>query len=253
MKVMSFSSGGRTRHVYVWVSIIWFTSAVSITASEEVEPFVLSEVAGQCGDNVTLTCHVTLQKSDMKHFAWEAGNKTCQIDNDKHDSEFLCESTVNTHTHTLTLTLLNVMPVDEGRYLCKLRTVQGTKSATTLVKVHGCIGSWHTSINGPHAECRFSGVYPSGIIHWFRGDVNVTNSTSTDEVKDHNGRYDVWSTLDVQKGDPSQLYMCKLWMPSEGKYSQEQHIKKPQESSGNMVKLQWISIMVEVMMVKFMS
>lgn len=102
------------------------------------ELLALSEVAARCGDNVTLTCDATLpDKSVIKHFAWEAGNKTCQIDNDIHDSKFLCESRVNTHTHQLTLTLLNVMPVDERRYLCKLRTVQGTKSATTFVKVHG--------------------------------------------------------------------------------------------------------------------
>ncbi|XP_030262616.1 uncharacterized protein LOC115575016 isoform X2 [Sparus aurata] len=256
MKVMSFSSGGSTRRIYGWVSIIWFTSAVSVTVSEEVELLALSEVAARCGDNVTLTCDATLpDKSVIKHFAWEAGNKTCQIDNDIHDSEFLCESRVNTHTHQLTLTLLNVMPVDERRYLCKLRTVQGTKSATTFVKVHECFGSVITSINWTHAESRFNGVYPSGIIHWFQGGVNLTDSTSTDEVKGHDGRYDVWSTLDVQKGDLNQPYTCKLWIPSEGRYFQslDLYSKKPQESSGNIVKLQWICIMVEFMMVKFMS
>lgn len=85
--------------------------------------------------------------------------------------------------------------------------------------------------------------------------MNLTDSTSTDEVKGHDGRYDVWSILDVQKGDLNQPYTCKLWIPSEGRYFQslDLYSKKPQESSGNIVKLQWICIMVEFMMVKFMS
>lgn len=253
-KVMSLYPGVRTRHGHAWISIICFTLAV--TVSDGVELQTISQVAARCGENVTLTCEATLHHSDITLFTWLVRNKTCQYGDLKPDPELLCASSAPTsQTHVLTVTLLNVMPVNQGSYLCKLRSKVGVKSATTLVTVVDCSGSSNSFINESHAKCWFSGVYPSGVIHWFQGDVNLTNSASTEEEEDQHGRYKVWSTIDVQKGNSSQPYNCSLWIPSVGKYTSSRQLAnvKGQKSSGSVVRLQGIFIMVEIMMLKLMT
>lgn len=206
----------------------------------------------------------------------------CQYPEGQTYPEVLCESTDQPPHHSLTLTLLNVMPVDEGTYLCKLQSDLGAPSEKTVVTVQGklqrfnickyillivlkktktliftdCLGSFDSSINESHAECWFSGVYPSGTISWFQGDVNLTDPASTREEVDHLGLYNVSSTIDVQKGNLSQPYTCSLWIASARKHLQSQQlpvVKKQTESSGSMVNLQWICVMVEIMMVKCMT
>ncbi|XP_031176932.1 uncharacterized protein LOC116065510 isoform X1 [Sander lucioperca] len=255
---MSFSSDARTQHVFGWVSIIWFTSAVSIAGSQRVELQTISQVAARCGENVTLTCDAK-PSGQLKifNFIWLAKNKSmCQYPEGQTYPEVLCESTDQPPHHSLTLTLLNVMPVDEGTYLCKLQSDLGAPSEKTVVTVQDCLGSFDSSINESHAECWFSGVYPSGTISWFQGDVNLTDPASTREEVDHLGLYNVSSTIDVQKGNLSQPYTCSLWIASARKHLQSQQlpvVKKQTESSGSMVNLQWICVMVEIMMVKCMT
>lgn len=262
IKVMSFSSGVRTRYVFGWVSIIWFTSAVSIAVSNGLELQTISQVAAQCGKNVTLTCEATSsEKLDIQLFSWLAINKTqfsrCQYQHKQHDPQVLCESMAETTHHRLTLTLLNVMPTNQGRYLCKLRTTQGVKSDKTDVTVEDCFGSSGSSINNSHAECWFKGVYPIGTVHWFQEDVDLTDSASTQEEQDQHGLYNILSTINVQEGNPSKPYNCSLWMPSATKYISTQYLEIPTfggpGSSGSMVKLQWFCMILEIMIVKFMT
>ncbi|XP_051244931.1 uncharacterized protein LOC127356900 [Dicentrarchus labrax] len=255
IKVMSFYSGVRARHVYGWVSIIWFISAVRIAVSEDVPLQTVSEVVAQCGENVTLPCGVTMQSQlDIKLFSWVRGNKLCTYEDSQLDPEVLCESTEDTPNHRLSMTLLNVMPVDQGEYFCKLRSKVGVGFAKTLVTVQDCFENSKSYIQKTHATCQFRGVYPSGTVHWFQGDVNLTDSAITQEEEDQYGRYDVMSTIDVQKGK-SEPYRCSLWIPSVGKnlHAQELPMVKALESSGSMVRVQWICIMVEIMVVKFMK
>ncbi|XP_035510238.1 uncharacterized protein LOC118322620 [Morone saxatilis] len=256
IKVMSFYSGVRARHVYGWVSIIWFTLAVRIAVSEDVPLQTVSEVAARCGENVTLPCGVTMpSQSDIKLFSWVGGNKSCKYEDSQPDPEVLCERTAETPNHRLDMTLLNVMPVDQGEYLCKLRSKVGVGFARTLVTVQDCFGNSNSYIKNTAATCQFRGVYPSGTVHWFQGDVNLTDSASTQKEEDQHGRYDVVSTIDVPKGKMSEPYRCSLWIPSIGKnlHTQELPMVKALESSGSMVRVQWICIMVEIMMVKFMK
>ncbi|KAK9534820.1 hypothetical protein VZT92_007241 [Zoarces viviparus] len=244
---MSFSSDVMTRHVFGWVSILWLTSAVSIAASQGVTLETISQVFARCGDNVTLTCDAS-SSGDVKSFSWLAKNKSvCQY-GDNGSSEFLCESSAQ--PYRLTLSLLNVMPVDQGTHICKLHSTSGAKSNTTHVTVQDCVGSYGSSINGSHAECWFTGVYPIGTVHWLQGDVNFTLSASTQAEKDPHGRFNVSSSIRVKKGNLNQPYECSLWIPSARKLLSSQRIplvEKQIRSSGCTVTLQWICMMVGIM------
>lgn len=119
-----------------------------------------------------------------------------------------------------------------------------------------CLGPSGSSITKSHAKCWFSGVYPTGTVHWLQGDVNLTESASTREEQDQRGQYNVSSTIDVAEGNPRQPYECSLWIPSAGKYLSSQQLNLPEaqktpDDAGSMVEPQWICMMVEIMMVKF--
>lgn len=191
----------------------------------------------------------------MRYFAWVATNMTCKYEDPQHESGFLCNSTAETSDHRLILTLLNVMPVNQGDYLCKLRSTSGMASLTTVVTVQDCIESSNASINEDQARCWFSGVYPSGKVHWSQGDVNLTLFSLTTEEEDEDGRYNISSTIQIQEGNQSQPYKCSLWIPSTRTTlsSYEQPLVGKQTSSGSRIRLQWIFLMVEIMMVKCMT
>lgn len=97
------------------------------------------QVAARCGDNVTLTCDASSSgQLDNNSLFWVARNKNvCQHREGQPDFKVLCEITAQPPHHRLTLTLPNVMPVDQGEYLCKLRSPQGAKSNKTVVTVQG--------------------------------------------------------------------------------------------------------------------
>ncbi|XP_035471964.2 uncharacterized protein LOC118289241 [Scophthalmus maximus] len=238
---MSFSAGARTQQTFVWVSIIWFTSAVSGGGSQDVELQVIPHLVAQCGQNLTLTCNVSSQRQlGIRLFSWLARNQTVCLYGNESASEALCESAAETSHHRLTLTLIDVMPGNEGKYLCKLRSGQGVNDASTFVTVHDCLQRSGSSVNGSHPECWFEGVYPSGTVHWFQGDVNLTDSASTREERDPRGRYRVLSGLSVEGGNTSLAYVCSLWIPSEGKYlsSRQLTIVRRTKSSASMLDLQ---------------
>ncbi|KAI3360018.1 hypothetical protein L3Q82_014353 [Scortum barcoo] len=126
---------------------------------------------------------------------------------------------------------------------------------TWTISSADCLENLTSSANDSHATCWFSGVYPSGSVHWFQGDVNLTDSTSPQTEMDQQGRFNVLSTVAVQKGNPREPYNCSLWIPSDGKYLSSELVYRvrTQNSSGSIVKLQWISVMVEIVMLKFMT
>ncbi|KAF3846635.1 hypothetical protein F7725_003713 [Dissostichus mawsoni] len=118
MKGMSlFSDVSTQRRVFGWVSIIWFTAGIAVSHGLELQ--TVSQVAAQCGENVTLTCN----------------NKSlCQYDSQHDDPKVKCDYIDEPLPQILTLTLLNVMPTDQGKYLCKLRSIYGVMSNTTVLK-----------------------------------------------------------------------------------------------------------------------
>lgn len=99
---------------------------------------VIPHLVAQCGQNLTLTCNVSSQRQlGIRLFSWLARNQTVCLYGNESASEALCESAAETSHHRLTLTLIDVMPGNEGKYLCKLRSGQGVNDASTFVTVHG--------------------------------------------------------------------------------------------------------------------
>lgn len=105
--------------------------------SQIVKLEVTSEALANCGDNVTLTCNaISSQKLDIKSFAWLDGRKTlCQYENGRPDPDVLCESIAEASHYKLTVTLINVMPVNEGKYICKLQSNLDVVADSTVVTV----------------------------------------------------------------------------------------------------------------------
>ncbi|KAG7505418.1 selection and upkeep of intraepithelial T-cells 2-like [Solea senegalensis] len=243
--MMGLLSGVRELHVSGWILVIWRLSAASIAGSQDVKLQVTPQVVSKCGENVTLTCTASSSRQlDIKLFSWNFKIKpVCQYGENRSDAEVVCESTADASHHNLTLTLMNVMPVNAGKYLCKLQSKVGAKYNSTVVAMQGCLEkNAINSINESHVGCWFTGVYPSSTIHWFCGDVNLTDSTSTKEEEDQHGRFSVSSNINVQKGNASLSYKCSLWMPSKGKYVSSRLLNIPRkiQSSGSTVRLQWI-------------
>ncbi|KAI4822267.1 hypothetical protein KUCAC02_007826 [Chaenocephalus aceratus] len=223
MKGMSlFSDVSTQRRVFGWVSIIWFTACIAVSHGLELQ--TVSQAAARQHDDPKVKC------------------------------EYIDEPL----PQSLTLTLLNVMPSDQGKYLCKLRSRHGMTSNTTDVKVQDCLATSGYDRNESNAECWFNGVYPGGgSVRWSQGELNFTAPAFYQkEEMDHHGRYNILSQLDVQKGNLNQPYTCSLWMPSTSKalFSHELHmVKKLKGSSESMVTLQWICLIMEIIMVKCMT
>ncbi|XP_058509926.1 uncharacterized protein LOC131475678 [Solea solea] len=243
--MMGFLSGVRALHMSGWILVIWCLSAASIAGSQDVKLQVTPHVVSKCGENVTLTCTVSSSHQlDIKLFSWNFKKKlVCQDGGNQSDAGAVCESTADASHHNLTLTLMNVMPVNTGKYLCKLRSQVEAKHGSTNVTIQDCLEKTGINlINGSHIGCWFTGVYPSSTIHWFSGDMNLTDSASTKEEEDQHGRFSVWSDINVQKRDVSLSYNCSLWMPSKGEYFSSSLLIVPSQikSSGSTVRLQWI-------------
>lgn len=257
MKGMSlFSDVSTQRRVFGWVSIIWFTAGIAVSHGLELQ--TVSQAAARCGENVTLTCTVSSSRLDIKYFSWHKNKSLCQYDSQHDDPKVKCEYIDEPLPQSLTLTLLNVMPSDQGKYLCKLRSRHGMTSNTTDVKVQDCLATSGYNRNESNAECWFNGVYPGGgSVRWSQGELNFTAPAFYQkEEMDHRGRYNILSQLDVQKGNLNQPYTCSLWMPSTSKtlFSHELHmVKKLKGSSESMVTLQWICLIMEIIMVKCMT
>lgn len=253
IKAMSFSSSERTHGLVVLVSISLLSSAVRVAVCQGVQLQTVSKVEAQCGQNVTLTCDVrSTHQFEISLLQWLSASKTvCDYKADRADQKHQCQTTSEAPSHhRLTLTLTNVMPVDAGEYLCKLRSNMGVKKNTTYVTVQECHGSSDNSNNESHAMCSFHGVYPRGMVHWFQGDTNLTDSCSTEEEMDQRGLYNVSSTIHLKTGNLSLPYNCSLWMPLLGKYhsGRQLHIKKKEgRSSGRASGLQFTCIMIEIL------
>lgn len=163
-----------------------------------------------------------------------AANKSCRYE----EPEPGCESTKTETTHQLTLRLSNIWPVDAGNYSCKLRSNMDVKSKTTSITVTECSGHPDSSVNQSHARCSFSGFYPSGSVHWFKGDANLTGSTTTEEEEDQRGLYNIWSVMDLQ--EVKLPLNCSLWIPALGKYASEQPLTV---SAAGSVQLWWFCLL----------
>lgn len=93
-------------------------------------------LTSQCGDNVTLKCEAAVSPQEkIKHFSLVHRNKSCRYQ-DQHLRPW-CESGGEHPRWSLALTLVNVMPVDQGEYLCKLHSTMGVYYNQSVVTVRG--------------------------------------------------------------------------------------------------------------------
>nr|XP_020506310.1 uncharacterized protein LOC109996496 [Labrus bergylta]XP_029136381.1 uncharacterized protein LOC109996496 [Labrus bergylta] len=241
---------GFTEHVSPWVSITWIVSAVFISVSRAMELHTVPQVIAQCGENVTLTCEARQSRSmDIKVFSWVFKNRImCEYENGLPQHKGQCE---NSPQNTLKLTLTNVMPVDMGKYLCKIRSTVGGKSSPTHVIVQECTASRNYSINSTQATCWFSCHFPLCNVHWSQGDLNLTDSARTEIQMDQYERQFVVSTIDLEPKHLTQSYQCRLWPPSDINRLSFQTLTLT--STGHMFTLQWICAMVEILLLTFLT
>ncbi|XP_029946506.1 selection and upkeep of intraepithelial T-cells protein 2-like [Salarias fasciatus] len=256
IKAMSFSSAVRTPEpcVFTWVSIFGLISAVGVAVCQAVQLRTAPRVAAHCGQNVTLTCDVnSSQQLNIKQFRWLRKGTVCEYERDQTGQELQCETTKTEPSHhRLTLTLINLRPIDAGTYTCRLHSSQGVKNNTTVVEVQECRGNLTHFMNGSLAECSFRGVYPGGVVHWFQGEANLTDSCSTKQEVDQQGLYNVMSMIEVERGNSTQPYNCSLWTPSLRRYHSWMQLPlvKDMGSSGSAAGLKWACLLMEVIMLK---
>ncbi|XP_041853299.1 uncharacterized protein LOC121647706 [Melanotaenia boesemani] len=268
IRALKFSPASRMHHGFAWVSIFCFTSVVNAAVSQSMQLQIRPQVTARCGENVTLMCNFSsLKQMDVQliKLSLLADNKTekCEYKNDQADGNVRCESTDKDSYQTLAMILTNIMPVSEGKYLCKVATNVGVLYNHTYVKVQDCSGSSDSFRNASHAVCSFSGIHPSGVVHWFWEDNNITNATITQQDRGQHGLYNILSTIREEEDKLNYPYKCLLWIPSLNKYlsSQEvtssvsQKVKSSESQEGNSsetaVKLHWICIVVEILMLNF--
>ncbi|MEQ2222482.1 hypothetical protein ILYODFUR_026832, partial [Ilyodon furcidens] len=208
------------------------------------------KVFSDCGKNVTLTCNAStsvVQDSKLMKFEWQFKNTTvCQYEQKNFTGKIQCESANTTSGLSLTLTIRNITPTDEGVYHCKLHLSREAANGQSHIKVEDCLGSTHKSLDNGTASCTFDSVYPSGVVHWYQGDSNITNASKTHEKQDKDGFYRVKSEVPVKIENHSQTYNCSLWMPSTNRYIFSQLV-----SLGSKGQLQWICIIMGILMRSF--
>ncbi|XP_037331962.2 uncharacterized protein LOC119220230 [Pungitius pungitius] len=248
VKVMGSSGDGTTLRVPGWVSILGFISAVGIAVSHGLELNTTLRVVATCGERVTLPCVASSPgQLNIRSFLWMAKNQSvCSLEHV--GPGVRCDRAPG--DHSLNLTLLDVMPVHQGDYFCKVRSTQGTQSGTTTVTVQDCLGSSGSSVNESHARCWFSGVYPVGSIRWAQGGAPLAGPASARAEADPSGRYNVSSATEARTGESSEPYECSLWIPSARKTLSSRLLplaKGQLSSSGSPVQLAWACAMVGVM------
>ncbi|XP_028311502.1 uncharacterized protein LOC114468674 isoform X2 [Gouania willdenowi] len=132
---MSFPFAMRTRRVLIFCLF----SVIAIVDCLIVQLHARPQVEAQCGEDVKLMCNVSSsQQMDVKVLSWVAFNRTlCEYERNRTEKEFHCETTKLKDDQTLTLKLNNVMPVNTGKYLCKVQSTGGVNSTATMVTIQG--------------------------------------------------------------------------------------------------------------------
>lgn len=79
-----------------------------------------------------MACDVTIRDpGGIILFKWIAENKTCEHGKRRADTKVVCQS----EEKRVSMTVLNVMPGDQGDYLCKLHSKTGAKYTKTVLVI----------------------------------------------------------------------------------------------------------------------
>ncbi|XP_075999079.1 uncharacterized protein LOC142992495 isoform X2 [Genypterus blacodes] len=148
------------RIIVVLVSLIWLTSAVSNGNATPVLELRTSPpvVVAQCGETVTLTCNAS--SSNQFHIIkamWLGANVSymCPSQDPDIGAGGLCERKADSlNKYSFTLTLANMMPVNQGQYICKLYSSSGIENSITYVTVQGGKYLVHKEVQS--SGCRLS-------------------------------------------------------------------------------------------------
>ncbi|XP_024252321.1 uncharacterized protein LOC112230315 isoform X2 [Oncorhynchus tshawytscha] len=208
--------------------MLWLSVARTLTTAELVKLSTVDSVIVPCHQRVTLRCDITTFQEGLsiKHLAWvrQDGKHLCDVNgtgvtgahSGSTPSTMECSYTPQTQ---LTLTLLQVQPLEQGKYLCKLRSNHGVKEATTTVELQECYRKAQPSVSDEGPTCTFTGVYPDGEVHWFQGPNNVTGDSTinTKQVED-GASLTITSSLKRKTVSGEGAYNCSLWIPSTGAY-----------------------------------
>lgn len=103
-----------------------------------------------------------------------------------------------------------------------------------------------TSVNKTHASCCFSGVYPTGVVHWSKGDANLTELSIGQQDLVPDGRYNICSRVEVKRENMDKPVQCSLWIPSRQMYLVNIPKVRGQGPSGRVATLQGLLILLEM-------
>ncbi|KAM4534822.1 uncharacterized protein V3H82_024714 [Fundulus diaphanus] len=233
---------------FAWASIFWVTLAVLIPVAQGKQLDTPPEVTASCGKQVTLMCNANaslVQGVKVQKFNWQFKNKTlCQYESKNVSSDKIrCESTNTTSGGLiLSLTILDIIPTDNGVYLCKLYSTGASGNGQSNVTVEDCVGSSNDSMDNNTARCSFDRVFPKGVVHWYQGNANLTHTSKTENIPAGEEFFKVVSEIPTKGA--SQSYNCSLWMPSTNIYVASRLVT----SSGSIRQLQWICMTVGILM-----
>ncbi|KAM9491251.1 uncharacterized protein ACWYII_003555 [Salvelinus alpinus] len=181
-----------------------------------------------CHQSATLRCDLSTFQEGLSiyHMAWvrQDGKYLCDVNatgvmgTHPGNTPSAMECSYTPHAQ-LTLTLLQVQPLEQGKYLCKLRSSHGVKEATTTVKLQECYGEVQPSVSDEGPTCTFTEVYPDGEVHWFQGSNNVTGDPKIKTIQVKDGMFlTITSSLNRKTVSGEGAYNCSLWIPSTGAY-----------------------------------
>lgn len=131
-KDIEFSLFSKTESKFQPIAAFLTPPCFHISVGQTAQLTANPRVEARCGQNVTMTCDVNIQDPRrINLFQWITKNETCKHRENRTGAKFVCQS----EEKRLSLTVLNVMPGDQGDYLCKLRSETGAKSHKTVLVI----------------------------------------------------------------------------------------------------------------------
>ncbi|XP_018616888.1 uncharacterized protein LOC108939770 [Scleropages formosus] len=196
-------------------------AATTVTAHSLVKLSTDNLLVAPCHHRVTLHCNISSEtQPSVIHLAWlnvHTGKQLCVVDDLGELTEAQGVHCIYEPGEQLILTFRHIRAVDQGQYICKLRSNRGIKEVSATVKLQECYRGVHHDSSSSAMTCSFSGVYPEGEVHWFDGDRNITGDSQHHSIKfNHDGTFNVSGSLPART--PTRAHHCSLWMHGSGSY-----------------------------------
>lgn len=195
----------------------------AVTFTECVKLTVSPSITAECGQPVTLHCHVVSSRKGLsiKYMEWFQNKTYCSVDSEGDltkygpHSDFQCDY----QRGHLSLRLPKVQPLqNETPFRCKLHSNQGILHRHTSVDLKECCGNIEAVWTPEGPSCTFKEVFPDGDVDWFHGSHKLTDSSLiyTTKKVEAGGWLTIHSSLDTQR--TTVLYNCSLKSTASGRY-----------------------------------